>query len=156
MHKWLQWIQYSSVVVKNDRVYSLLTTPARTRPVHMRSTHNMSWVHDTYWASRFLCRPSRNDGCLQVVRDISHGYTGSQVGRMVRLKIVSFLQKSKAVLATESIQPFRLASQESLDPAWEEFEPTKILKLLFEPNYRSGRTPKTHTLSWKVGVFSNK
>lgn len=35
------------MAVKNDRVYSLHTTPARTRPVHMRSTHNMSWVYDT-------------------------------------------------------------------------------------------------------------
>lgn len=93
----MQWIQYSSVVVKNDRVYSLHTTPARTRPVHMRSTHNMSWVNDTYWESRLPCRPSRNDGCLQVVRDISHGYTRSQVGRMVRSKIVSF-KKSGCLL----------------------------------------------------------
>lgn len=41
-------------------------------------------------------------------------------------------------LASESKQTFWVSSVGSLDLPWQEFEPKKLLLLLFEPVYRGG------------------
>lgn len=57
---------------------------------------------------------------------------------------------TKAVIAPESKQPFRLAFQGCLSLFWQGLEPKKCIHFLFEPSYRSGLGPQDphYQYSW--------
>lgn len=50
--------------------------------------------------------------------------------------------------AVFALEPFRSASQGSLDPSWQGFEPQKRFHLLIELRYTGEQSPNTHTYSF--------